>query len=56
MNADAWIAVIGSVVIGLVVRLSNVLVEGLSRIMGVKPPEPIPTPQETVERKLGGAP
>lgn len=46
MDPNALIAIIGSVVIGLVVRLSNVVVTWLSRVLGVDPPDPIPTPQD----------
>lgn len=46
MNADAWIALLGSVVVGVAIRVSNVVVAWLSRVLGVEPPEPIPTPTD----------
>lgn len=51
MDEGAWIAIIGSIIIGLVVRLSNMLVAWLARLMGVEPPEPIPTAAEITDHK-----
>lgn len=42
MDADTVIAILGSAVVTTVLRLSNVLVAWLSRVLGVDPPAPIP--------------
>lgn len=49
MNAEAWFAVGGSVVIGLAIRVSNMVVQWLARVLGVDPPEPIPTPDDDTD-------
>lgn len=51
MDTNALVALIGSVVLGLVIRLSNVVVQWLSRVLGVDPPDPIPTPSDAAEQQ-----
>lgn len=46
MDADTVIALLGSAVIATVLRLSNVLVSWLSRVLRVDPPPPITTTEE----------
>lgn len=46
MSAPAWFAIFGSVLVGVVVRVSNIVVAALAKVLGVAPPEPIPTPEE----------
>lgn len=44
MGAAQIIALFGGVGVAAAVRLSNVLLAGLARILGVEPPAPIPEP------------
>lgn len=43
MGSDQIIALIGACVLAFIVRIFNVVVEWLSRVLGVEAPEPIPT-------------
>lgn len=51
MDSDQIIAIIGGLLVAFIVRVFNIVVEWLSRVLGVDPPEPIPmdatTPVET---------
>lgn len=42
MNSSQVIALFGAVILAFIVRIFNIVVEWLSRILGVKPPAPIP--------------
>jgi hypothetical protein len=53
VNGDAWLALVGSVLIGLVVRMSNMVVEWLARALQVETPKPIPTTQDVIEERGG---
>jgi hypothetical protein len=44
MNTEAFVAVIGSVVLAVLVRVSNMVCAWLSRVLGVQPPDPIVPP------------
>jgi hypothetical protein len=44
VDGNGWLALIGSVVFAVVLRVSNMLVAWLSRALGVDPPDPIPNP------------
>lgn len=46
MNTEAFVAVIGSVVLAVLVRVSNMVCAWLSRVLGVQPPDPIVPPDE----------
>lgn len=43
MDTNQWVALLGGVIVALVIRLSNMLIQFLSRILNVNPPEPIPS-------------
>lgn len=43
MDANAVIALIGAALLAFVVRAFNVVLQWLARVLGVEPPEPIPT-------------
>lgn len=43
MDADALVALVGSAVLGLVVRFFNLILEWLTGVLGVEPVEPIPS-------------
>jgi hypothetical protein len=44
VDSAAIAAVVGSVVVGLLVRVSNMLVKWVARVLKVEEPEPIPEP------------
>lgn len=48
MNSDQVFALIGACLLAFIVRVFNVVVEWLSRVLGVEPPEPIPTAHDVV--------
>lgn len=41
MNSDQIFALIGACLLAFIVRVFNVVVEWLSRVLGVDPPDPI---------------
>lgn len=41
MGGDEWLAIIGGILAALVLRVSNMLIQFLSRVLGVKEPDPI---------------
>lgn len=43
MTAEQVVALFGAAVLALVVRLFNVIVAWLARVLRVQPPDPIPT-------------
>lgn len=51
MDTNAIVALIGGAVVAFIIRVFNVVVSWLSRVLGVAPPDPIPT--ETADRPLG---
>lgn len=51
MTADQWVALVGAILAGLVLRLSNMVIQWVAKVLGVNPPEPIPTnPDATIDR------
>lgn len=51
MTTDQWIALVGAILAGFVLRVSNMVIQWLARILGVNPPEPIPTnPDASIDR------
>lgn len=50
MDSNAIIALVGAVVIAFIVRVFNVVVEWLARILGVDPPDPIPQSMNEVAK------
>lgn len=52
MNTEAFVALVGSVVLAVLVRVSNMVCVWLSRVLGVTPPDPILPPGEQ-HRPLG---
>lgn len=48
MDGNAIVALIGGAVVAFIIRVFNVVVAWLSRVLGVVPPDPIPT--EAAER------
>jgi len=44
VNTEALVAVIGSVVLAVLVRVSNMVCSWLARVLGVAPPDPIVPP------------
>lgn len=49
MTNDQIIALVGAAVLAFIVRVFNVVVEWLSRILGVRPPEPIPVSHDDID-------
>lgn len=45
---DQWIAIIGGILAGLVLRLSNMVIQWVAKVLGVNPPEPIPVDGQAV--------
>jgi hypothetical protein len=43
MDTNAIIAIIGGAVVAFIIRVFNVVVEWLARVLDVEPPAPIPT-------------
>lgn len=43
MTTDQIISLVAASLLAFIVRFFNVVLEWLSRVLGVKPPEPIPT-------------
>lgn len=43
MTNDQIIAVAGAILMGVLIRVSNMVIAWLSRVLGVQPPDPIPT-------------
>lgn len=48
MDTDQIVAIIGGLVVAFVIRVFNVVVEWLSRVLGVAPPDPIPTAHDAL--------
>jgi hypothetical protein len=46
MGTTQVVALLGGVVVAFCVKLSNVLLEALAKILGVNPPTPIPEPDK----------
>lgn len=49
MDDSQWWALVGGLLVALAVRLSNMIIEFLARILKVTPPDPIPTGPNLVE-------
>lgn len=45
---EQWIALIGGIVAALVVRLSNMVIQWVAKVLGVNPPDPIPVDGQAV--------
>lgn len=43
MDSNQALALLGAVIIAFVVRMFNVVIEWLSHVLGVEPPDPIPS-------------
>lgn len=50
MDANAIFAIIGGTVLAFAVRFFNLLLQWLSRVLGVAPADPIPTAHEVIDR------
>lgn len=50
MDTNAVVAIIGGALVAFIIRVFNVVVEWLSKLLGVDPPAPIPTAAATGER------
>lgn len=58
MDGNAILALVGGVVVAFIIRVFNVVVEWLSKVLGVKPPDPIPAldhPGQTVQESPTGS-
>ena len=55
VDAGPIIAIVGSVLLAFLVRVSNMLTQWLARVLGVKPPDPI-VPPDNGTTPLAAAP
>jgi hypothetical protein len=55
MDTNAIVAIIGGAVVAFIIRVFNVVVEWLARVLGVEPPAPIPTDADRPPQGTTGA-